>query len=160
MKSIEDEFTMMVNQNRKVIYKVCYFYSKNIDEVNDLFQETLINLWRGFENFRGESNIKTWVWRVSLNTCNNYNRNSNRKVMTIPLTVNVDLYTDEDDNCRQVQQLYERIDRLNAFDRAIILLWLENMSYDDIAQIIGISVANVATRLYRIKQQLKSMSNN
>lgn len=69
MKEKEKEFEQIVREHKNTIYTVCFMFSKDTDEVNDLFQETLINLWRGFENFRGDSSVKTWIWRVSLNTC-------------------------------------------------------------------------------------------
>ena len=159
MKDIELQFTKMVKEYRKTIYTVCYFYSKNSEEVNDLYQEILINLWKGFEKFRGESSLKTWIWRVSLNTCNNQERKKKSSVQTIPLSIDIDLYNDDDVQSKQIQMLYDRINRLDVFDRAIILLWLENMSYQDIADVVGISLPNVTTRLFRIKEQLKSMSN-
>ncbi len=159
MKDIELQFTKMVNEYRKTIYTVCYFYSKDTEEVNDLYQEILINLWKGFEKFRGESSLKTWIWRVSLNTCNNQERKKKSSVQTIPLSIDIDLYNDDDVQSKQIQMLYDRINRLDVFDRAIILLWLENMNYQDIADVVGISLSNVTTRLFRIKEQLKSMSN-
>ena len=159
MKDIELQFTKMVKEYRKTIYTVCYFYSKDTEEVNDLYQEILINLWKGFEKFRGESSLKTWIWRVSLNTCNNQERKKKSIVQTIPLSIDIDLYNDDDVQSKQIQMLYDRINRLDIFDRAIILLWLENMSYQDIADVVGISLSNVTTRLFRIKEQLKSMSN-
>ena len=159
MDNIEFEFTKMIKEHRKTIYTVCYFFSKDSDEVNDLFQEILINLWKGFPKFRGESSYSTWIWRVSLNTCNNKERRKKRSVETVPLSIDIDLYNDDDEKSRQIQMLYDRISRLEPFDRAIILLWLENMTYEDIAGIMGISLANVTTRLFRIKEQLKSMSN-
>ena len=159
MKDIELQFTKMVKEYRKTIYTVCYFYSKDTEEVNDLFQEVLINLWRGFPSFRGESALKTWIWRVSLNTCSNYARKRRGRVHTIPLSIDIDLYNDDDVQSKQIQMLYDRINRLDVFDRAIILLWLENMNYQDIADVVGISLSNVTTRLFRIKEQLKSMSN-
>ena len=159
MDNIEFEFTKMIKEDRKTIYTVCYFFSKDSDEVNDLFQEILINLWKGFPKFRGESSYSTWIWRVSLNTCNNQERRKKRSVETVPLSIDIDLYNDDDEKSRQIQMLYDRISRLEPFDRAIILLWLENMTYEDIAGIMGISLANVTTRLFRIKEQLKSMSN-
>ena len=158
MDSKELEFTKMVEVYKQTIYKVCYFYSKDTDEVNDLFQEVLINLWKGFDSFRGDSNIKTWIWRVSLNTCNTQERKKKSNVSTIPLTMDIDLYNDTDVKSKQIQMLYNRINRLEMFDRAIILLWLENMSYQDIADVMGLTVANVTTRLFRIKEQLKSMT--
>ena len=160
MKDIELQFTKMIKEYRKTIYTVCYFFSKDKDEVDDLFQEILINLWKGFKNFRGDCDIKTWIWRVSLNTCNNQERKKKSSVQTVPLLVDIDLYHDEDENSKQIQMLYDRINRLDVFDRAIILLWLENMSYQDIANVVGITLSNVTTRLFRIKEQLKSMSNN
>ena len=159
MKDIELQFTKMVKEYRKTIYTVCYFYSKDTEEVNDLYQEILINLWKGFEKFRGESSLKTWIWRVSLNTCNNQERKKKSNVQTIPLSIDIDLYNDDDVQSKQIQMLYDRINRLDVFDRAIILLWLENMNYQDIADVVGISLSNVTTRLFRIKEQLKSMSN-
>jgi RNA polymerase sigma-70 factor (ECF subfamily) len=159
MKDIELQFTKMVKEYRKTIYTVCYFYSKDSEEVNNLYQEILINLWKGFEKFRGESSLKTWIWRVSLNTCNNQERKKKSSVQTIPLSIDIDLYNDDDVQSKQIQMLYDRINRLDVFDRAIILLWLENMNYQDIADVVGISLSNVTTRLFRIKEQLKSMSN-
>ena len=160
MDNIELEFTKMVKEYKKTIYTVCYFFSKDADEVNDLYQEVLVNLWKGFEKFRGESSAKTWIWRVSLNTCNTIERKKKGSVQTVPLTMDIDLYNDTDAQSKQIQMLYDRINRLDIFDRAIILLWLENMSYQDIANVVGISVSAVTTRLFRIKEQLKSMSNN
>ena len=159
MKDIELQFTKMVKEYRKTIYTVCYFYSKDSEEVNDVYQEILINLWKGFEKFRGESSLKTWIWRVSLNTCNNQERKKKSSVQTIPLSIDIDLYNDDDVQSKQIQMLYDRINRRDVFDRAIILLWLENMNYQDIADVVGISLSNVTTRLFRIKEQLKSMSN-
>ena len=159
MENFELQFTKMVKEYRKTIYTVCYFFSKDTEEVNDLFQEILINLWKGFPKFRGESDIKTWIWRVSLNTCSNQKRKKDSRVQTVPLSMDIDLYNDDDQHSRQIQMLYDRINRLDVFDKAIILLWLENMTYQDIASVIGISTAAVTTRLFRIKEQLKSMSN-
>lgn len=159
MENIELQFTRMVKEYRKTIYTVCYFFSKDTEEVNDLYQEILINLWKGFPNYRGESSLKTWIWRVSLNTCSNQERKKKSRIRTVPLSIDIDLYNDEDAGSRQIQMLYDRINRLDVFDRAIILLWLENMTYQDIADVVGISVSNVTTRLSRIKEQLKTMSN-
>ena len=160
MNAIELEFTKMVREHRKTIYTVCYFYSNNPTEVDDLFQEVLVNLWKSFAKFRGDSSPKTWIWRVSLNTCCNVERGKKRNVPTVPLVIDKDVMGDSGEVGRQVKMLYERINRLELFDRAIILLWLESMSYDEIAAIVGITTAAVTSRLFRIKEQLKSMSNN
>ena len=160
MKEKELEFDRIVKANKAAIFTVCYLFSKDQDEVNDLFQETLINLWRGFEGFQGKCDVKTWIWRVSLNTCLTFERKKRRRVDTLPLTMDINLFTDTDDDTRQVQMLYRRINKLGMLDRAIILLWLENMSYEEIGEIIGISTKNVSVKLVRIKEQLKKMSND
>ena len=133
-------------------------FSKDEDEVADLFQDILVNLWKGFAGFRGESSARTWIYRVSLNTCISMER-SKRRSSSLRLDMSRDLYTAEDSDSRQMQMLHKRIHRLQPFDRAIVMLWLENMSYEEIAAIVGISVKNVSVRLYRIKEQLKNMSN-
>lgn len=160
MKEKELEFNRIVKANKAAIFTVCYLFSKDQDEVNDLFQETLINLWRGFDGFQGKCDVKTWIWRVSLNTCLTFERKKKRRVDTLPLTMDINLFADTDDDTKQVQMLYRRINKLGVLDRAIILLWLENMSYEEIGEIIGISTKNVSVKLVRIKEQLKKMSND
>lgn len=158
-ESDEREFERLVRQHKATIYTVCYMFSKDSDEVNDLFQEVLINLWRGFKGFEGRSDIRTWFYRVSLNTCISIDRKKRRRSPTVPLAMNIDLYEDNDADTRQVQMLHSRIQRLQPFDRAIVLLWLEGIAYDEIASITGISPKNVSVRLVRIREQLKNMSN-
>jgi len=159
MESKEQTFERMVRDNRATIYTVCYMFSNNADEVSDLFQEVLANLWKGMESFKGRSNVKTWIYRVSLNTCISIDRKNKKRKPTIPLSMNINLFEDTDDDSKQIEMLHKRIVKLGAFDRAIILLWLENLSYEEIGAIVGISTKNVAVRLYRIKEQLKNMSN-
>ena len=83
-----------------------------------------------------------------------------KKIGTLPLTLDLDLFDESDSENRQINLLHERITRLQPFDRAIVLLWLENLSYDEIGKIVGISTKNVSVRLIRIKEQLKAMSND
>ena len=112
MKEKENEFTDIVKRHKNTIYTVCYLFSKDNDEVNDLFQETLINLWRGFDSFQGKCDVKTWIWRVSLNTCLTFERKKGRSIETVPLNMDINLFTDTDDDTKQIQQLYRRINRL------------------------------------------------
>lgn len=159
MKTLELKFEQMVRKHKGSIYTVCFMFSKDSDEVNDLFQEVLINLWRGFPTFKGESKVETWIWRVSFNTCISQERKKKRTA-NIPLEMGIDLFHDKDEDTRQIQMLYQRIHQLKPFDRAIVLLWLEGMPYDEIAAIVGITVKNVSVRLFRIKEELKKMSNH
>ena len=149
----------MVREQKSTVYLVCYMFSKDKSEVDDLVQEVLVNLWKGFGRFEGRSDIRTWVYRVSLNTCISAARKKMRNE-TLPLTMDIDLFDENDADNRQVDLLHSRISRLQPFDRAIVLLWLENLNYEEIGQIVGISTKNVSVRLVRIKEQLKSMSND
>ena len=160
MNSSEKEFAQVVREHKTTIYTVCYMFSKDKDEVNDLFQEVLIALWRGFEKFRGECNIRSWIYRVSLNTCISAERKKRHRADSVRLDMSINLFSDTDDESRQAQMLRERIGRLGVFDRAIILLWLENLSYEEIGAIVGISAKNVSVRLVRIREELKKMSND
>ena len=159
MNELELKFAQIVKEHKGTIYTVCYMFSKDEAEVSDLFQDILVNLWKGFPKFRGESSAGTWIYRVSLNTCISAERKKKRKAETIPLTMDINLFEDSDEDTRQVRMLRERIGRLGPFDRAIVLLWLENLSYDEIGAIVGISAKNVSVRLVRIREQLKKMSN-
>ena len=157
--TLEDEFVNTVTQHKGNIYTVCYMFSKDQDEINDLYQEVLINLWQGFKDFRGESKVSTWIYRVSLNTCMMMDRKKRRRPDSVPLSININLFEDTDEDTKQIAQLYKRINLLQKFDKAIVLLWLENMSYEEIGDVLGISAKNVSVRLVRIKEQLKKMSN-
>lgn len=157
MTEQEREFTLIVQEQKDTIYMVCYMFSKDKEEVQDLYQEVLINLWKSFPQFEGRSTVRTWVWRIALNTCISIDRKKRRRKDTLPLKMDIDLYNDMDSDTRQIKMLHERINRLGVFDRAIILLWLENMSYEEIGAIVGISEKNVSVRLVRIREQLKTM---
>ena len=154
----QKRFEQMVNQNKGTIYTVCYMFSKDSDEVADLFQETLINLWKGMPEKDEISNIKGWIYHVSLNTCISLNRKKKSRP-TVPLTMDIDLFESKGEKEQQVEMLHKRITRLQPFDRAIVLLWLEDISYEEIGLILGITAKNVSVRLTRIREKLKQMSN-
>ena len=153
----EREFETMIREHKGTVYTVCYMFSNDPDEVADLFQETLINLWRGSGTFRGDSALSSWIWKVALNTCISFDRKKKRGPQTGPLSMDIDLFEDQDADTRQIGLLRSRISKLGPFDRALVLLWLENLSYEEIGQIVGISSKNVSVRLVRIKEQLKKM---
>lgn len=153
----EQEFLEFVHRHKSTIYTVCYMFSKDNDEVQDLFQDILTNLWTGFDSFRGEAQQKSWVWRVALNTCISVERKKKKRPQSAQLAMDIDLYVDDDNDILQVQALHKRINSLRLVDRAIILLWLEDMSYEEIGSIMGITSRNVGVKLFRIKERLKQM---
>lgn len=156
MNITEREFTQLVHEQKSTIYTVCYMFARDKDEAADLFQDVLINLWKGIGKFRNNSEISTWVYRVSLNTCISADRKK-RKMPTTRLDMNIDLFDDDDTDSRQIQVLRQRIQRLQPLDRAIVLLWLESLSYQEIADIVGLTPKNISVRLTRIRLQLKQM---
>jgi RNA polymerase sigma-70 factor (ECF subfamily) len=152
----EEYFTQLVRENKSTIYTVCYMFSKDEDEVNDLFQETLINMWKGIDSFREESKISTWIYRVALNTCLLQERKKKKEVKKVPLNMNVNFFEDNDPDSTQVRILHQRIGKLGLVDRALVMMWLEGMSYDEIGAVMGITPQNVGVKLFRIKEKLKS----
>ena len=157
MKQEEEIFARLVREHKSTIYTVCYMFSKDEDEVQDLFQETLINMWKGIGGFRQESKVDTWIYRVALNTCLTQERKKKREVKKVPLTMDVNFFEDNDANAKQARILHQRISQLAYVDRALVMLWLDGMSYDEIGAVVGISPQNVAVKLFRIKEQLKKM---
>lgn len=155
METKEIQFTKAVNEHKATIYTVCYMFSKDKSEIDDLFQEILMKIWAGFDKFRGEANIRTWIYRIALNTCINSDRKKKKMGEKVPLSVDIDTFEGTDDSAMQTAALYRRINKLGLVDRSIVLLWLEGISYDEIGEIIGISAKNVSVKLVRIKEQLK-----
>lgn len=150
------EFAELVNRYKDVIFKVCYVYASR-EELEDYYQEVLIQLWRSLPNFRNESKMSTWIYRISLNTCISYVR-KNKKVNKVSL-IDLDFIDNDIEKKYYIDELYLLINRLNKFEKAIILLWLEERDYEEIASIVGISKNNVAVKLNRIKEKLRRMSN-
>ena len=154
----EQRFTDLVLDQKSTIYAVCYMFAHSRVEAEDLFQDVLVRLWQGFDTFKEASSAHTWVYRISLNTCLNDKKKRSRRVKTIPLDLTVDLYQDTDDpKVDQIRQLHDRIGQLELTDRALVLMWLEGMSYDEIGLVLGISANNVSVRLVRVKEKLIKM---
>ena len=107
MNALEKQFAQTVAEHKSTIYTVCYMFSQDADEVNDLFQEVLVNLWKGFEKFEHRSDIRTWIYRVALNTCISLDRKK-RCSATVRLTMDINLFEDRDEDTRQVDMLHKR----------------------------------------------------
>jgi RNA polymerase sigma-70 factor (ECF subfamily) len=157
---LEQAFISLVEEHKQIIYKVCYVYASGAENLNDLYQEVVINLWKAYPRFRGESKVSTWVYRIGLNTCISFFRKSKSKPSMVPITIDLQAFADEEDKTAQLNELYRTINSLSQLERALILLWLEEKSYQEIAEITGISRNNVAVKLNRIREKLKQMLNN
>ena len=143
MDDDQKQFSVMVRQNKNTIFTVCYMFSKDQEEVNDLFQEVLIRLWQGFDNYKGNSKERTWIYRVALNTCISFDRKKRRHNKK-QVYMGDDLFGCNEHDSQQTEVLHKRITRLRPLDRAIVLLWLEDISYEEIGSIIGITAKNVS----------------
>lgn len=153
---VEKDFIELLVQHKQIIYKVCFMYATDQDDINDLYQETVLNLWRAYPNFRGESLPSTWIYRIALNTCiSDLRRKKNKNF--VRLQMHMDLCEECGKN-ELLDALYQLIKRLNKLERMFILLWLDEKSYEEISEITGVSRSNVAVRLHRIKEKLKKMS--
>lgn len=158
-EDLEREFLSMIEENKKTIYKVSLMYSDDSVHQQDIYQDIIVNLWTAFPNFRAESKLSTWVYRIALNTCVSELRRKNSKPLTTPLTYDIEQLIDDDGAYReQVKQLYCLINRLSQLERAVILLWLDENSYDEIGAILGISSSNVGVKINRIKEKLRKMN--
>jgi RNA polymerase sigma-70 factor (ECF subfamily) len=156
---LENDFIRMVRENEKIIYKVCSFYVSENFPMEDLYQETVSNLWKAYPKFRNESSYSTWIYKIALNTCISGMRKENRHYQKVSLSFSEEIAFEPDSMEEDIRELYSLIYQLKTLERAIILLWLEEKSYQEIAEITGLSLSNVATKLKRIKEKLKTMSN-
>lgn len=135
-------------------------YAQDRDHLNDLIQETLANIWAGLPKFRQDSKPSTWIYRITLNTCITFFRRHGKHSSMERLDEKA--FGIADDNLERQQNLrtmYELISRLDKMERAIIMMWLDEHSYDEISAVTGLSRNNVASRLHRIKHKLQKMNN-
>ena len=156
----KSRFLELVDENQDIVHKICSLYAWNVDERRDLSQEIVCQLWKSYQSFRGDSTFTTWMYRVALNTALLTVRRNRRRVHTESLSVRHGDIPDgvgSREEHGKIGRLYEAISRLHPFDRAIILLYLDQLSYKEISDVIGISESNVSVRLVRIKKKLKGL---
>ncbi len=153
----EKAFISLLNEHQKIIYKVCNLYMDMHSDREDLFQEITLQAWKAYGNFRGDAKFSTWLYRVALNTAITFFRKDKRKpdtysTDTLPDTVNEPYDPIEE----QVRAMYAAIGELSKIDKAIVMLYLEDYSYQEIGDMMGISANNVAVKMNRIKTKLKA----
>ena len=159
-RTTQYEFETFVREHRRIIGKVCYLYAEDGDDFNDLYQEVLINLWRGFEGFEGRAKASSWVYRVGLNTCISYYRRNRRHAGTVPLTDCAGMADEDPGRSERLRELYTLINRLDTLEKAVVMLWLDEVPYEEIAEITGLTRNNVASKLHRIKLKLREQADN
>lgn len=158
MTGDENKFIKLINEHQGLIHKVCIMYESDRDVRNDLFQEIVLQLWRSFHSFRGESKITTWMYRIALNTAISGYRKQTRNVKTEDLNemhFNISEQYSADNGDENVQRLQWAIRKLSDIERAMVMMALEEISYDEIAETIGITQNNVRVRMNRIREKLR-----
>ncbi|MBX7169877.1 MAG: sigma-70 family RNA polymerase sigma factor [Pyrinomonadaceae bacterium] len=149
------DFEQTIRENAGILHKLCRIYSNNESEYEEIFQEMMIQIWRSLPNFRGDSQLSTWLYRICINTALNFRTRTNKFKRYVPLEEKISVHFEfENEKDVQLKRLYQAIRELKPIDRAIVSLYLDEKSYEETAQILGISKTNVATRLMRLKQKL------
>lgn len=152
-------FTAMVGRHEKIIFSVCFFYATGEVPFEDLRQEVLISLFKGYRNFRQESSETTWVYKVCINTCPFSLKKFTPKVKTVSFDQIPSVHFQEENDKalrEKLEWLYAIIAQLNPMEKALILMWLDELSYEEIASNMGIPRNTVASRLFRIKEKISS----
>lgn len=161
-KELEARFMALLKKEESLISSICFSYSGSTAEFEDLRQDALINIWRGLPSFKEESSSRTWIYRVVLNSCVSTIRKQVRHTKGAKsLEALYGMIADESpDDRERIETLHRLIGKLNAKDKAIILLWLDDASYEDIATVMGMPRNSVATRIHRIKERLTRLAVN
>jgi RNA polymerase sigma-70 factor (ECF subfamily) len=153
----KDAFILALKENQGLIYKISSIYTRSDEDRRDLAQEILYQLWKSFDSFHHKSSVSTWIYRVAVNVSIHHIKIGKRKILTEPLNEEIlDFHDIDHSEIEEKWKLFKQyIDQLNLLDKGIIILYLEDKSHEEIAQIIGISISNVGTRISRVKDKLR-----
>lgn len=157
----EKSFINLINEHQGLIHKVCYLYETDREVRNDLFQEIVLQLWKSFHTFRGEAKITTWMYRIALNTAISGIRKQKRGLQTQELEerhFNISDYV-SDAQEENIKKLHQCIRQLNEIDRAMVMMALDEVPYEEIAETIGITQNNVRVRMNRTREKLRKLMN-
>ena len=157
----QDEFLILINQHRAMLHKVCNVYCHSAQDRQDMFQEIIIQLWKAYPRFRGDSKFSTWLYRIALNTAISDLRKQQRRVKTIysedaPMNISAEEMDKEKEE--QLQQLYKAIADLGEIEKAIVMLYLEDKSYEEMEEILGINQNNLRVKMNRVKEKLRKLT--
>lgn len=154
---LQQEFQDLIEEHKKILYKICNSYCRDRDARDDLAQEIVVQLWRSFDKFDGRVRFSTWMYRIALNVAISfYRRESTRTRHVISDEQHLLRAADETKNqSEEIRLLYQFIEGLDALNKALVLLYLDGNSYQEIASVLGVSETKVATNLNRLKNKMK-----
>ena len=155
--SIQERFQNLVEEHKKILYKVCHSYCRNPGDRDDLAQEIIVQLWRSFSAFDGRVRFSTWMYRIALNVAISfYRRESVRTRHVVPGSEHLlEAIGDSESRSEEVGMLYRWIEELDPLNKALVILYLDGNNYQESAAILGISETNVATKISRLKATLR-----
>jgi len=156
----QDRFLSLLDEHRKILYKIAASYCRSSADREDLAQEMVVQLWRSFASYDDRCRFSTWMYRVALNVAISYQRREVRRSRhTVPAAESIlEIAAEETDSTAlgdDLRRLRQLVEQLGPLDRALVLLYLDGNRYDAIAEVLGISETNVGTKLGRIKQRLR-----
>ena len=157
---MEKEFTHIITEHEKIIFKICKIYGTTVEEQEDLFQDIVLQLWKSFPAFRGEAKVQTWMYRVALNTAiTSLRKHKTKKHVSVGIdTLKIPIIQGESAQAEEKQELlYAAIGKLSDIEKALITLYLEGYNYKEMAEIMGISESHVGLKLHKIKHKLKDI---
>ncbi len=151
----EKEFIQLLNKHQNIIHKICNVYQDEQADKEDLFQEITLQAWKAYKSFRGDAQFSTWLYRVALNTAITFYRKEKRQ----PAIISTDQFPEASESNdpieEQVKAMYKAIAQLSKIDKALVMLYLEDYSYNQIGEMLGITANNVAVKMNRLKTKLK-----
>ena len=159
MSAKEKEFSLLIKNNQGLIIKVSRLYTNTLEDEEDLFQEIVLQLWRSYDTFKGDSKISTWMYRVALNTAITLFRKKTKSPQTDELQDfhYKDFLEDDDEKQQKISLLYKVIKMLPNVERAIVMMYLDDLPYRDISENLGITEVNARVKMNRLKKTLKEL---
>ena len=161
-EKLEHQFVTNLEKHQNIVHKICRMYTNDKESHNDLFQEITIQLWKAYPKFRGDSKFSTWMYRVALNTAITLYRKSKREIRTLDIddvSFKIKAQEYDDQTEQQLKLMYKAVKELNDIDKALVFLYLEDQSYREISETLGISEVNARVKMNRIKTSLKNILN-
>lgn len=158
--TVQTDFLKIVNENQGIIRKVCHLYGRDEAGKEDLYQEIVIQLWKAYGSFRGESKLSTWMYRIALNTAISDIRKQSRRIdLQFPEFIPKE-EADVVDHAKEenLKQLYAAIQKLSEIEKAVVMLYLEDKSYEEMEEILGINNGNLRVKMNRIKEKLRTIT--
>jgi RNA polymerase sigma-70 factor (ECF subfamily) len=156
----EKAFLDIIREHERMIHKICNLYTSDVSEKQDLFQEIILQLWKSFKGFRNEAKISTWMYRIALNTALTHLRRSKTKVsLSFTSFINENI-AEENDNFDQERTnlLHNAIAKLTELEKAIVMLYLDDKSYQEMEEVLGIKQGTLRVKMNRIKEKLRQIT--